>query len=168
MSGTFETGSSSIDLSGSPWNVKDVIRVYVRNLDGDVGLFKDAACDEPFIPPRLEVPYDRSTGLYFYIAAGSTAGTLFCDGLDGRPLPVSWLQTDLCPSTVTYGKILASRKAFSMQDLADHASDVTYPFDLMIQLPDGRHIRVAPMVKVDPTIVEKGQEPSGGGGGRKS
>lgn len=162
MSGTFETGASSIDLSGSPWNVTGTISVYVRSSGGEIALFKDAACTEALSPPNLAVPYDQPTGLYFYIAASSTSGTLFCDGLAGQPQPVVWGGgAHDCPATVTYGKILESRLAFSMKDLAHHANDVSHSFDLMIELPGGRHATFTSFVKEDPTIIEKGEEPSG-------
>jgi hypothetical protein len=160
MSGSFETGASSIDLSGSPWNVTTTINVWIQFLDGTVSLFRDAACTESFSPPWLVVEPNQSTGLYFFIAPSSVTGTLVCDGLSGQPEPVSWIGgTHECPSTVTYGKILASRLAFSMSDLEHHANDVSYRFDIWLQLPDGRHVSVRPFIDEDPTIIEKGEEP---------
>lgn len=173
MPGSFQTGSASIDLSGSPWNVTATVKLFVLlRADGSFGLYRDEGCTDAFEPAEMPVWENVSTGLYFYIGAGSPAGTLFCDGQDGRPQPVVWLASEACPPTVTYGKIRADRLAFSMSDLAPTPHAARLPFDLEVETPNGVYTSVLAHLRrreepgvtpVDPTIVEKGEEPPGGG-----
>lgn len=174
MPGSFQTGCASIDLSGPPWNVTTVVKLFVLlRPDGSFGLYHNEACTNEYgSAGEMPVWENVSTGLYFYIASGSPVGTLFCDGLDHRPLPIQWLASDTCPQTVTYGKIRENRQAFSMSDLATGSLAKRLPFDLMVETPNhgitsvlknlGRHLDLG-IDPVDPTIVEKGEEPPGGG-----
>lgn len=163
MPGTFETGCSSIELDGSPWNVTTAIHLYViRNSSGQFELYQNAACTVAYSPANLECDYNESTGLYFYIGQPSASDLKFTDGLSGRPLPISWPAQEACPSTVTYGKIKSDRLAFSIRDLAAHTNDVNYTFDLVVELPSGDPQGVSFHLAdafVDPTIIEKGEEP---------
>ncbi len=78
-----------------------------------------------------------------------------------------WPATDVPPPTVTYGKILADRSAFSMMDYCPAWElAARYPFDLEVEYESAfysvlTHLTVE---SVDPTIVQKGEEPPGGGG----
>lgn len=169
MTQQFETGCASIDLSGPPWGVTTVVSLWVRrNSNGTFDLFRDADCLSRYNPADLPVWADVRTGLYFYIAASSTPGTTFCDGLNDRPNPVLWpgSATDLPPATVTYGKIQADRKAFSMMDYCQVGDSARHAFDLEIEFENAFYSVLTNLTveSVDPTIVQKGEEPPGGGG----
>lgn len=159
---SFQTGSSSIDLSGSPWNVTHTISLYVyRDSSGNIVLYRDSTRSQVFSPAELEVSRNVSTGLYFYIL--DSTDLTFCDGLSGLPLPIVWLHQEVCPSTVTYGKIRADRRAFSIKDLCQGQNTVRHSFDLMVQLGSQPPFSVLSFgggtAAIDPTIVEKGEEP---------
>lgn len=165
----FQTGSASIDLSGSPWFVTTVVKLYVRReTDGSFGLYKDEACTQPYgEPAEMTVAPNQSTGLYFYIADASAADYKFLDGT-GNDLPVKWLSSDTCPPSVTYGRILASGLAFSMKDFWQTGTPSRYVFDLEVEDGSGHKTTILSNVDralhpVDPTIVQKGEEPPGGG-----
>lgn len=162
MTQQFETGCSSIDLSGPPFGVTAVDALWVRrNPNGTFDLFRDEACLNRFQPADLPVFLDVKTGLYFFIAPSSTAGTMFCDGQDGRPDPVTWPAADQPPPTITYGKILADRLAFSMMDWWRAGTAQRYRFDLMVEFEGTWYSILSNLTveAVDPTIVEKGEEP---------
>jgi hypothetical protein len=158
MSQPFQTGCTNIDLTGSPWNiVGSPICVYVLNQGGLLSLWTDSGCAQAFSPPNFNIPEEQSTGLYFYIAAGSDEGTRFPDGTEDTPLPVKW--DVACPSTVTYGKIMANGSAFSMSDFYDHKSDLSYGFDIVVTLPDLTHHGISIVAGIDPMIIEAGEVP---------
>jgi hypothetical protein len=173
MPGTFQTGCASIDLDGPPFNVTRTVKTYVlRNQDGSFGLFCNEACTKSLMPPDLPVYRGQATGLYFYIPdVAANDGVTFCDGTgaDNEPTPVFWRDAadDLCPATVTYGKILADRTAFSMMDYCTSDEDTRHPFDLQVLLPNGHRTTILgghdAVTEIDPTIVEKGEEPPSGG-----
>ena len=161
---SFQTGSSSIDLSGPPWNVTHTVELYVkRDSAGNVFFYRNAHGSLNFWPVELEVPHGVSTGLYFYILDSGVDMT-FCDGAAGLPLPIVWLENDVCPTTVTYGKIRADRLAFSIKDLCQGQNTVSHSFDIMVQvgnLPPFRIFSASGKLTgaIDPTIVEVGEEP---------
>lgn len=171
MPGIFQTGCASISLADPPFSVTRTVKVYVlRNADGSFGLYKDETCTTAFSPCDLPVYAGESTGLYFYITgAASNASVVFCDGTgaDDHPMPVLWRDGGTCPQSVTYGKIKADRKAFSMKDFWQNELDSRHPFDLQVELPGGNRTTIlsqATVAEIDPTIVQKGEEPPGGGG----
>lgn len=174
MPGTFQTGCASIDLADPPFSVTRAVKTYVlRNGDGSFGLYTNEACTKALAPADLPVYRDQATGLYFYLVdAAANEGVTFCDGTgeDNQPTPVFWRDAadDLCPPTVTYGKILADCKAFSMKDFCTSDEVARHPFDLQVVLPSGVRGTVlgghGSVAEIDPTIVEKGEEPPGGGG----
>lgn len=151
----FTTGSS-ISIPG----VQDVIKVYVRYLNGALALFKDDDCEQSFSPTNLNVAKQVPTGLYFYISSESQSGTWFPDGTGGAPSPITW-KTGSCPSTVTYGTFRNDSKAFSMKDEYNHSNTVNHEFDINVRLPNGTHMNVFLVEGIDPTIVEAGEDPPG-------
>ena len=158
MTSQFFTKASDINLSGPPWLVQPVLSVYVLNNGGNLALYKDDACTVAFNPPILEIPKQTSTGLYFHIASGSDDQTEFSDGVNGNPPPISW-DSGSYPSSVTQGKFQSDKKAFSLKDYWDHSNNQDYGFNLNIKLPDGSHRTVSLVDSIDPTIVERGEEP---------
>lgn len=158
MTSKFFTKASDINLNGPPWLVTDVLSVYVLNDEGELSLWKDDACTNAFDPPQLDVQKEVSTGLYFHIASGSEHGTEFSDGLDNNPPPLTW-EAGSYPSSVTPGKFEQFKKAFSLKDYWNHSNNQDYSFTLNIKMPDGSVRTVALVDSIDPTIVERGEEP---------
>jgi hypothetical protein len=173
MPGIFQTGCASIDLAEPPFSVTRTVKLFLLREESGFGLYKDEACTLPFDPPDLEVYVAQSTGLYFYIVGSeANAGVVFCNGTgsgsDDLPPPVLWRNAPhSCPQSVTYGKIRADRKAFSMKDFWQDELDSRHPFDLQVEVPGRGRTTIraqASVSEIDPTIVQKGEEPPGGGG----
>ena len=152
------TPASDITVSGA----QATREVYVRNIGGGLTLFRDDDCLQPLSPAELDVPKEKLTGLYFHISSHSDAGTAFPDGTGTSPCPVTWSHGGSKPSTVTYQKIKSDKSAFSMSDLWSHSLYESHEFDINVKLPDGSHTSVSIVEGIDPTIVERGEEPGGG------
>ena len=146
----------SITLGGAPWNVVAHITVYVQRVGAELKLYSDPDCAGPQLSPAdLVVFRNQSTGLYFHIAC-SPAGTTFADP------PVVWEEQKPRPGTVCYGYIMNDGSAFSMSDDYGHQNSVSHSFDLRVDPGDGsRVISTRSTDEVDPTIVERGEEPPG-------
>ena len=153
------TPAPDITVSGA----QVTLEVYVRNLGGQLKLFWDDGCTRPVTRAELNVPKEKLTGLYFHISSHSDTDTCFPDGTGGDPCPVTWRHNGSKPSTVTYQKIKADKSAFSMSDLWSHSIYESHEFDINVKLPSGDPGSVAIVEGVDPTIVERGEEPSGHG-----
>ena len=154
MTGPFETGSSSIDLSGPPWNVVEVKTLYILHQGASTTMYTDPEHTELFEPPEFIVPRGVATGIYAYIAADSDPGTKFSDGLSGRKNTLYWTAGNPPPS-VTYGKVKADRTAFSFKVDWDHEDSEAHEFNITVITPDGRSVKLL----VDPTIVEEPEIP---------
>ena len=159
MSGTFQTGASSIDLSGPPWNTTAVIRIYVQNTSGQFSVYTDPQGMMLLDPPEISSARKTSTGIYVFMTNGSDSGTKFTDGLESRPLPVTWMKGSP-PASITYGKVRSDRLAFSMKNEWDHDDTQRYEFDIHLELPDGTISRLN--LGADPVILEAGELPPDG------
>lgn len=154
MTGPFETGSSSINLDGPPWNVVEVQNLYILHQGASTTLYSDPNHQVPFDPPEFRITARTSTGLYVYIDADSDPGTKFSDGLEGRKNTLIWSEGQPPPS-VTYGKIKSDRTAFSLKVDWDHPDLQTHTFEITVLGPGGISVKFL----VDPTIVEEPEIP---------
>lgn len=170
MSQSFQTGCSDISLTGTPWNTtehRDLWVEYAKNeADEHVfTFFTDSQCQNQCAPPEVEPPNDTPTALNFHLVDPDDVGIYF-----DTPTPITWNGGSI-PPTITYGKILESKMAFSMKDEFDlpGGTTVNLGFDLRVYVPGSGVVSVndhiasvssvggeAPVETVDPTIVEKG------------
>jgi len=174
MSQSFQTGCSDIDLTGSPWNTTVNQDLYVEYKNQAFSFFQDAQCTTACDPPELHPPNQTSVALRFHLLDPDNTGAYFYSST-----PITWVDMTQPPQSITYGKILSSKMAFSMKDHYDLGQGLTLQlrFDLKVYVPGSGVIHVnehiasssssvggeAPVEKVDPTIVEKSH--SGGGSG---
>lgn len=163
MSMNFQTGSNTVTLKEAPWSVIREISIYVKQKDGQLSLYNNAECQGRALgPASLEVYKGQSTGLYFFIAKDSDKGTHFPNPNDGQ-LPVAWENESSCPDTVLYGKMKSDLSAFSMADSYAHPVMVLHSFDLIVASgAGGSFIHTSFFKEIDPTIVEKGEDPPSG------
>lgn len=156
----FQTDAKSITLEQAPWNVTGKISIYVKHVAGKLSIYYNAQCSGATETPlALEVFRNQATGLYFFIAASSDAGTKFPDPDDG-PLPIAWESKSGCPDTVQYGKVRSDYRAFSIADAYTHHSKDSYGFNIVVDPGGGSPLlTTARFGKIDPTIVEKGEDP---------
>ena len=151
-----------IDLSGPPWNVTKYQSVYVLYADKSLKLYTDDDCQQEhlFNPADFYVKKKVPTGLYFFIASGSETGTEFPDPISKSP--VTWKDDEPQPATVTLGKYRQDGKAFSLKDYWDHPNEVKHEFTINVREPGGGLTSTSIIEGVNPTIVERGEEPPGG------
>ena len=153
MSG-FTMSSSGIDLV----NVDDHIDVYVANSGGNLSLYHDSGATNSWgSDPDFDVPKDKVYAVYFRLTMSTAAA-----GDTFPAAPLDWGTTGQ-PSTVTCGKMLTNYTAFSIK--VDNSSppkhDARHDFDILVTAVTGVfRVKVS---KIDPTIVEKGEEAEGGG-----
>lgn len=147
MSGfTTASGIGLINVDGS-------IDVWVKCQGGTITLFKDSTALQSWGgDPDFTVPFEKVYAVYFRLTPSSDAGTSFpADPFDWDPSQ---------PSTITYEKMLANQTAFSIKDdnSAAHSNDKTHSFDLLVNSGSSMRIVRLRTSKIDPTIVEKGEE----------
>ena len=162
MARNFTTGTSTITLEESPWLVQRSISIYVKQVNGKLSIHDDLQSGRTLQQEDLKVYKGQSTGLYFFIAEGSDDGTQFPDP-DSGTLPLEWKNGAPCPASVTYGKVKDDFSAFSIADLYGHTNEVRHSFNIRVLKGDGSINSTALFDEIDPTIVEKGEEPPSGG-----
>ena len=161
MTQPFQTGAQNITLKEAPWSVKREISIYVKLVGDKLYLYDNEKCTgNALSPASFPVYKGQSTGLYFFIYdEDPNSKTHFPDPDDGV-LPLSWDKDKPCPGTVLYGKVRDDLKAFSISDVYNHNGEVKHSFDLVVVPPGGGpFVHTSWFDKVDPTIVEKGEEP---------
>ncbi|MEO1083919.1 MAG: hypothetical protein AAFY88_06730 [Acidobacteriota bacterium] len=151
----FQYGARSIELS-----VDQHISVYVKYANGKLEMYSDAGClGDAITPLGMDVYRNQSTGLYFYIAASSQGDVTFPSRKSGH-LPIRWEGAGDCPDSVQYGKVKSDDKAFSISDQYSHNDRVEHGFDIVVDPGGGSPlVTTAVFQLIDPTIIEKGEDP---------
>lgn len=133
-------------------NVDGSIDVYVKNVGGNLSLYKDAAANQSWgTDPELDVPHAKVYAVYFRFTLNTDMGTTF------PASPLDW-GTPGQPSTITCEKMLANHTAFSIKvdNSVTHVQDNSHDFDIKVVSATGTSR--ARTSEIDPTIVEKGEE----------
>ncbi|MEM1181080.1 MAG: hypothetical protein AAGM22_22250 [Acidobacteriota bacterium] len=157
---SFQNDARTIELKEKPWKVDREVSLYVKYSAGALEVYSDPDCAGDAITPlQLDVYRNQATGLYFFIAKSSDQGTQFPAPGSGH-LPLSWEGNGDCPATVAYGKRRFDNLAFSIADTYDHGVLTEHGFDLIVQTGDSGDWTSTRLFKaIDPTIVEKGEDP---------